>query len=238
MIEIFHGNCLDIFPQFKEDQFNLVFTSPPYNMNLRIRNGKYCSRQLVKEISTKYISYTDNLSIEEYYNFNKKIISECLRVSPLVFYNVQFLTGNKVALFKLIGEYAELLKEIIIWDKINCEPAIGELVLNSQFEVILVFDKYNAISSKFIEGNFKRGELSNHWQIKRGKKVCSSHGASFPVELAEKIIQNFSHEGDSILDPMMGTGTTGEAAKNLNRDFVGIELDKDYYDFSKERLIN
>lgn len=207
-------------------------------MNLRIRNGKYCSRQIVKEISTKYKNYSDNLPMEDYFEMNKKIIEECLRVSELTFYNIQFLTGNKVAFYKIIGHFADKLKEIIIWDKVNAEPAIGVGVMNSRFEVILVFDKNNAISRKFEQAQFPRGELQNLWQIKKAKKENKDHGAVFPEELVEKILTSFSKEGDKVLDPFLGTGTTGVVCKRLNRDFTGIELDKDYLDFAKERIEN
>ncbi len=236
-VSLYNGDCLEVMRTFPKGLIDLVFTSPPYNMNLRIRNGQYCSRQIVKEISTKYQNFNDNLSMDEYFDFNQRVIAECLRVAPMVFYNVQFLTGNKVALFKLIGEYSEVLKEVIIWDKVNAQPAIGELVLNSQYEVILVFDRCNAISRKFHTGTFERGTLSNHWSIKRGKKPIKTHGAIFPVELAEKVITNFSREGDIILDPFMGSGTTGVACKKLDRNFIGIELDKDYFKMAKERIL-
>lgn len=235
-MNLINASCLDVLPKIPNDTFDLVITSPPYNMNLRIRNGKYCSRQIVKEISTKYENYSDNLPIEDYFNLNKNVIEQCLRVSKITFYNIQFLTGNKRALFKLIGYFNECLKEFIVWDKINAEPAIGSGVLNSRFEVLLVFDSVNSISRKFEEAQFKRGELQNLWQIKRGKKISGNHGAVFPEELVEKILLNFSKEGDNILDPFMGTGTTGVVCKNLKREFTGIELDKSYFDLSSSRI--
>ena len=235
---IYNEDCLEGMKRMPDKSVDLVFTSPPYNMNLRIRNGKYCSRQIVKEISTKYKNFDDNLPMEEYYEFNKKVIGELLRVSDLVFYNVQFLTGNKRALFKLIGEFNEKLKEIIVWDKINAQPAIGHNVMNSQFEVILVFDDNNSISRSFKQANFERGTLSNVWGIKRGKKYSANHGATFPVELAEKVITNFCVEGGVVLDPFMGLGTTAISALNTDRKFIGFELDKEYCDIALERIKN
>lgn len=237
-IDLRKGDCLEVMDKLLREglKTKIMFTSPPYNMNLRIRNGKYCSRQIVKELTTKYTSFDDNLPMEEYFEFNKKVIEKSLLISDLLFYNIQFLTGNKPALFKLIGHFNEQLKEVIIWDKINGQPAIREGVLNSQFEVILVFDAKNAISRRFADGNFKRGTLSNLWNIKRGKKIHKSHGATFPLELAEKIISNFTVEGDIVIDPFMGTGTTGVACKELNRSFVGIELDDEYFEIAKERI--
>lgn len=236
MITLILGNCLDVLKQMSDNSIDCVVTSPPYNMNLRIRNGKYCSRQIVKEISTKYVGYDDNLPMDEYFEFNRQVVSELLRVSDLVFYNVQFLTGNKPALFKLLGEFSEKVKEFIVWDKINAQPAIGEGVLNSRFEAVIVFQNSAPESRKFETAQFGRGTLQNVWQIKRGKKIDGSHGAVFPLELAELIITNFTKETATILDPFLGTGTTGLAAKNTGRNFVGIEMLQKYYDIAQERI--
>lgn len=120
MTDLKLGNCLDRLKEIPDNSVDLVLTSPPYNMNLRIRNGKYCSRQIVKEISTKYKSFDDNLPMDDYFEFNKSVINECLRVSDLVFFNIQMLTENKPALFRLMGEFSNNIKEMIVWDKMQC----------------------------------------------------------------------------------------------------------------------
>ncbi len=237
MIKLINDDCLKVMSSLPDKSVDLVVTSPPYNMNLRIRNGKHCSRQIVKEISTKYEGFSDNLPMQDYYEFNKSVVSELIRISHLTFYNVQFLTGNKSALFKLIGEFSDNIKEFIIWDKMTAEPAIGEGVLNSRFEVLLVFsDKSNAISRKFNQASFSRGTLQNLWQIKRGKKIDKSHGAVFPEELAQTCIENFSKTGDVVFDPFMGLGTSGVVAKRLGRSYIGVEMNENYFNLSKSRI--
>ena len=62
------------------------------------------------------------------------------------------------------------------------------------------------------------------------------HPAQKPVKLLEKIIKIASNEGDTILDPFMGVGSTGIAAQNLNRNFIGMELDKEYFDATIRRF--
>lgn len=233
---LMHGDCLERMKEIPDGSVDMVLTSPPYNMNLRIRNGKYCSRQIVKEFSTKYASFDDNLPMDEYFDFNKKVIDELLRISDTVFYNVQFLTGNKPALFRLLGVFHDKVKEFIVWDKVNAQPAIGEGVLNSQFEVLIVFQNSRPESRKFNNAQFDRGTLSNVWQVKRGRKHCDTHGAVFPAELASKVIENFSHVGATVLDPFTGTGTTGVVCASTGRRFIGIELDTDYYDIAANRI--
>lgn len=236
-MDLIHGECLEELGKMAPGAADIVLTSPPYNMNLRIRNGEYCSRQIVKELSTKYKNFDDNLPMDEYFEFNKNVISECLRVSDLVFYNIQMITGNKPALFKLMGHFAESIKELIIWDKVNAQPAIGAGVMNSQYEMIIVFQNSAPRSRKFETAQFDRGTISNLWQIKRGRKANKDHGAIFPTTLAETVISNFTRPGATVLDPFMGTGTTGAVCEELGRKFIGIEIDEDYYNFAKNRII-
>lgn len=236
--KIFNESCLNTLASMSDDSVDLVITSPPYNMNLRIRDGKYCSRQITKEFSTKYDGFSDNMPIAEYFDFHLRVIKELLRVAPIVFYNVQIVTGSKRAVFKLLGELNEYVKDIIVWDKENAQPAMSEGVLNRQYELIIVFAKRDAISRKFNYCNFERGTLNDVWRIKRGKKVTNLHGATFPEELVEKILTNFSRERDVVYDPFMGTGTTAVVCKKMNRRFIGSEIITSYVEVAKERLQN
>lgn len=236
--KIFNESCLNTLARMSDDSVDLVITSPPYNMNLRIRDGKYCSRQITKEFSTKYDGFSDNMPIAEYFDFHLRVIKELLRVAPIVFYNVQIVTGSKRAVFKLLGELNEYVKDIIVWDKENAQPAMSEGVLNRQYELIIVFAKRDAISRKFNYCNFERGTLNDVWRIKRGKKVTNLHGATFPEELVEKILTNFSRERDVVYDPFMGTGTTAVVCKKMNRRFIGSEISTSYVEVAKERLQN
>jgi len=235
--KIYHEDCLKTLKKIEDNSIDCVITSPPYNMNLRIRNGEYCSRQIVKEISTKYADFDDNLPIDEYNKFHSKVLSELLRVSDLIFYNIQIVTGSKRSVFKMIGDFSENLKEIIIWDKIHGQPAMQKQVLNRRSELLLVFENDYPISRQFRKrGRFERGTLDDVWQIKRERIKGQNHGAIFPQELVKKIIENFTNEGDLIYDPFIGTGTTALVAKKMNRNFLGSEISKDYFDLSNKRI--
>ncbi len=238
--KIYNESCLETLKRIPDNFIDLVITSPPYNMNLRIRKGEYCSRQIVKEISTKYEGFADNMPIEDYYEFHSEVLRELLRVSNLVFYVVQVVTGSKRSIFKMIGEFSDNLKDIIIWDKKYAEPAIQKQVMNRRTEFILVFENDYPISRQFRSATFKRGRLNDVWQIDRnrnnGKSKDKSHGATFPEKLVATIIENFSKKGDKIYDPFLGTGTTAVVAKKMKRKFIGSEILKDYCKIAKRKL--
>jgi site-specific DNA-methyltransferase (adenine-specific) len=234
--KIFNESCMDTMKRIPDDFVDVVITSPPYNMNLRIRKGEYCSRQIVKEISTKYEDFPDNLPIDDYYKFHSGVLKELLRISNLVFYNVQIVTGSKRAIFKMIGEFSENLKDIIIWDKRYGQPAIGEQVMNRRSELILVFEKDYPISRQFRSAVFKRGTLDDVWVIDRERKNVEGHGATFPEKLISTILENFSKKKDIIYDPFIGTGTTAVVSKKLGRNFIGSEISKKYYKECNKRI--
>ena len=234
--KIYNEDCLETLSRIPDDYIDLVIASPPYNMNLRIRNGEYTSRQIVKEFSSKYDGFDDNLPIDDFYKHHSQIIKELLRTSNLIFYVIQIVTGSKRAFFKIIGDFNENLKDIIIWDKGVAQPAMQKQVLNRQSEIILVFEKDYPISRQFRSAPFERGKLNDVWNISRGKKLNKDHGAVFPEELVEKIITNFSNKKDVVYDPFLGTGTTAFVAKKLGRNYLGSELLESYFNFAQERL--
>ena len=87
------------------------------------------------------------------------------------------------------------------------------------------------INSKFnSKGNFKSNVLEY------SKSYNHYHPTEKPVELSEDMIGTYTEQGDTVLDFTMGSGSTGVACKNLNRDFIGIEINKEYFDIADKRI--
>jgi len=84
--------------------------------------------------------------------------------------------------------------------------------------------------------NFLGGGVNNIWQIK--KEHNENIKAGFPEKLVFQIIENFTKKNDLIIDPFMGSGTTGIVAKKTDRQFIGIEIDPAMYEIAKKRINN
>jgi len=236
MSKVIQGDCLEVMKDIPDKSIDLIFTSPPYNMRTRIRNGKYTTREKSEHFSKKYKHFDDALPIDEFYSFHKDCITEMLRISKIVIYNFQIVTGSKEAFFKIVGDFNKDIKDIIIWDKGFGQPAMHEKVLNSAYEMLLILEDDKSAGRVIKNSTFKRGELQNILRIGRGKKISDIHSACFPEELAETIIKNFSKENDTVLDPFAGSGTTGVACKNLGRNYILIEKEPEYIDIINKRL--
>lgn len=239
-VKLYNGDCLDVMNKLIEDKVKVdaIITSPPYNMCLRVsKDGKYRSRWWSGNkghFSNKYTNYKDDLPIEEYERIQTLFLEKALTLSDYVFYNIQMITGNKIPLLHIMGKFADKIKDIIIWDKGNAQPAINKGCLNSQYEFIIVFSNVRPHCRTFDNACFERGTETNIWNNKRERNT--KHRAGFPVSLIERVLTNFTVEGNTILDPFMGSGTTGVACINNKRNFIGIELDSEYYGIAKDRL--
>ncbi len=236
--QVICGDCLEVMKDIPDKSIDMILTSPPYNMRTRIRNGKYTTREKSEHFSKKYSNFDDALPIDEFYNFHKKCIEEMLRISKIVIYNFQIVTGSKEAFFKIIGDFNKDIKDIIIWDKGFGQPAMHEKVLNSSYEFILIMEDDKKAGRVIQNSTFNRGELQNILRINRVNSKIKGHSAIFPLKLAETIIKNFSKEGSLVLDPFIGSGTTAIACINLNRNYIGIDISQEYCEIARQRINN
>jgi site-specific DNA-methyltransferase (adenine-specific) len=234
-ITIYLGNCKDIMVGIPSKSVGLALTSPPYNMRTRVRNGEYTGREVADDFSTKYTDFEDAMTVADYYLFHSFTLKEMMRISETVLWNIQFVTGNKEAVFRVMGEFCKEIKDIITWDKGYGQPAMHENVMNKATEQILVFEENASPGREFKRSFFRRGEMDDIWRLKRGK-AHEDHGAVFPLSLAVKAIYGWSNEGDIVLDPFLGTGTTMVAARETGRKGIGIEISEDYCKIAIERL--
>lgn len=239
-VNLYNCDCLEILQQMIEQnrKVDAIITSPPYNMNLRVHSGKYMSRWgwkgNVGHFSHKYKNYKDDLPMDKYFEFQDEFISKALQVTDLLFYNIQMITGNKVALFQLLGKYADKIKEVIIWNKCHGQPAMQTGVLNSQYEFIIVFQNSKPYNRSFDYSGFARGTETNVWDIKRERNKFIKAG--FPRELIKRILNDFIPKGSTVLDPFMGSCTCGLVCQELGYDFIGIESDEEMFQIARERI--
>jgi len=206
-MNLINADCLEYMQSMQDKSIDFVLTSPPYN---RKRNDKY--------------ELYDDL-IDDYYSFNVQVLNELIRLTKnYIFYNLQINFYNKQDVYKLIGKFNKNIKEIIIWEKSNPLPSSGNAITNAVEYFIVLGDKPLKSSTTYTKNIIKSSVNSS---------MPKFHKAVMKQEIADLIIEKFAFNSNNIFDPFMGLGTTGIAAVKNNKDFIGIELIKEYYDYAK-----
>lgn len=198
------------------------FTSPPYNAGKTPTESK-------RGRTSKYANDADDKSGDDYLKLLVASTQNTLAVAKYAFVNVQQISGNKTALIDFMQAMKAHFADTIIWDKESAQPAMGQNVLNSEFEFVHVFSEKG---TRAIGCRPFRGTLSNILHLSnrvgRDSEVQKIHSATFPLDLAAHFVANFSNE--SVIDLFGGTGTTLIAAEQLGRRCYTMEIDPRYCD--------
>ena len=224
MIDLYKGDCLEVMDELIEKGVvvDAIITDPPYNI-ARDNNFHTMGRQGID-----FGEWDKGFDLLSWIDKGVQLLD---KNGSMVIFNDWANLGD-------IARYAEskgmVIKDMMRWEKTNPMPRNRDRRYITDFECMVWLVKKNA---KWV---FNR--LDDKYQ--RPKFVGSltpqnertGHTTQKPVYLMEEIIKIHSNEGDVVLDPFMGSGTTGVACKNLNRNFIGIELDDKYFDIAKDRI--
>ena len=210
-VKLFKGDCLELLKQIEDESIDMVLTDPPYGM--AFQSG-------YRKIGYEKIKGDQNLY------WLDDFVEEIFRVSKNNTAHYMFCSFHHIDIFKQAIQKRFKVKNIITWVKNN--TSMGDLKgdFAPKTEFIIFFQKGRRLingrrDSNVFEFNKTRNEL---------------HPTQKPVDMTEYMLSKFSDEGNVILDPFMGSGTTGVACVNTNRNFIGMELDEDYFKVAKERI--
>jgi DNA modification methylase len=222
MWKVHNEDCLDYLKTLADNSIDLIITDPPYEIHTS-GGGMY------KAKDKRYIKELNGLKN----GFAPEVLDELVRIMKKI--NIYIFCSQKqiLPLLKYFVEEKKCNYNILTWHKSNPIPACGNKYITDT-EYILFFRErgvkiYGSASTKltyFITPlNTKDKKLYNH-------PTCK------PVSILENLVVNSSCEGDTILDPFMGSGSTGVACVKHGRKFIGIEKIAEYCEVAKERLAN
>ena len=231
-INIKRGDTLKLIKEIEPKSFNLIFADPPYNLSganyLTVKNGMIANCDKGNWDKIKDIR-----------KFNHNWIKECIRV--LKDDGTIWISGtlhNHPSIGVILKELGLWIINDVIWYKKNAPPLFSQNRFAPSTELIWVASKskkykFNYGVAKKINGG---KQMRNLWEIP-AQRHKTKHPTEKPENLLERIILIGSDENDTVFDPFLGSGTTGVVAKRLKRSFTGFEIDKEYTEIAKKRII-
>ncbi len=218
--KIYNMDCIKGMKQMPNKSVDLVVTDPPYLIETSGAGiYKQDDKQYVKELN------------EMKDGFSREVLDELCRVMKKI--NIYFFCSQK-QIIPLLDYFAKEKKcnwNLLTWHKVNPVPACGNKYLTDT-EFILFFREKGVR----IYGEYKSKFTYYVTPLNQKDKKTYGHPTIKPLDIVSNFIINSSNEGDIVFDPFMGSGTTAVAAMKCNRNFLGYELNPDYYDICNKRI--
>ena len=223
-VKLFNVDCRQLFPNIKDSSIDLIATDPPYKITSRGNAGN-TGGMLVNKQSMRGKIFTHNdINCEEYAKEFYRVLKDGSHC---------YVMTNHINLIHMLNTFTGVgfhFIKSLIWDKGN--KIMGRYYM-SQFEYILFFRKGKGVP---INNCGTSDILSIPNKKTKGEDGKNLHDTEKPVALMQILIENSTQEGNIVLDPFMGIGSTGIACKASKRHFIGIELDTQYFQIAKERI--
>lgn len=254
MIDLRCGDCLEVMKDIDDNSVNMVLTSPPYD-NLRTYNrpNNNFTFDVFKLIANEITRVLAEGGVIVWI------------VNDATINGSETLSSFKQALY-FKENCGLNIHDTMIWQKNSFFTHKNRYIPDFEYMFVIskgvpkttniIQDRKNKCGGTKISGNERKrdgskkevngkkkgrivkeyGSRYNVWDIPPDRTNKTEHPAVFPLQLATDHIISWSNENDVVLDPLMGSGTTGVACKNLNRNFIGIELDENYFNIAKQRI--
>ena len=237
--KLIQGDSLSILKKIEPKSVDMIFADPPYFLS---GDGITCSAG--KMVSVKKGNWDEKIEIKEKHKFNRKWIKLCKEV--LKDNGTIWISGTMHNIYSIgmaLEEEGFKIINNITWKKLNPPPNISCRAFTHSTETILwakkdlkkAKHKFNYDVMKELNGGKQMKDVWETSLTKPSEKKCGKHPTQKPVDLLEKIVLASTDENDLILDPFNGSGTTGIVASRLNRQYIGIEREKEYLDLTIRR---
>ena len=229
---IYCMDALEFLRKIPDDSVDLVVTDPPYNISQK--NDLKINGRIIK----KNFGEWD-------FNFNPvPILAELRRVLKSNGQIYVFCGTGQIPIY--MQEFIEkwFFRNLLVWYKTNPPPRLSKTnyLFANEYIIYAIKEKgkpslstFNFSSQTTMHNTFVSGALQGKERLK-GTDGIAIHPTQKPLTILKKLISVSSNEGDVVLDPFMGIGSTAVACKELKRNFIGCEINREYVDWANKRL--
>lgn len=233
-IDLYNDNCLNILSKIEESSIDLIITDPPYNLGNFMQDR---DTNLHKMRDNFFASAGwDNMDYEEWKASMDEFMKSASRVIKKGGTMIVFMSIIKVeTVIELAQKYGFYYKTTGIWHKTNPMPRNMNLHFVNSTEAWIYFT-YKTRTGTFNNDGSMLHDFVETSVTPLSERSYGKHPTQKPEKLMSYFVSVLSNENDTVLDPFMGSGTSGVVSKELGRNFIGIELNEDYFIIAGKRI--
>jgi DNA modification methylase len=236
MIQLYKGDCLEVMKNIPDKSIDAIITDPPYGTTA-CKWDSVINFELMWEQLNRIIKPNGAIVL-----FGSEPFSSALRMSNIKNYKYDWVWNKDRPSGHLNAKKQPMrdVENISIFYKKQCTynpvMTIGKKSNSIGTAINDVTCKNNSLYGDFKRVNREGNEKYPRQILKYNRPHPPIHPTQKPILLMEYLIKTYTNENETVLDFTMGSGSTGVASKNLNRNFIGIEMNEDYFNIAKERI--
>ena len=236
MIELLKGDCLEVMKEIKSESIDAIICDPPYGTTA-------CKWDSVIDFDLMWLELNRIIKPNgAIVLFGSEPFSSALRMSNIKNFKYDWIWNKKKGGNPLLSKIQpiKIFENIMIFEKKG--KKVNYYPIMEKRNKIKYRGKNKGKQSELTKNSFTENKSYTHkypkaiLEISNASQSRKLHPTQKPVALLEYLIKTYTNENDTVLDFTMGSGSTGVACKNLNRNFIGIEKDEKYFDIAKQRI--
>ena len=246
---LYHNDLFDVLAELPEHSIDMVFADPPYNLS----NGGF-TVHAGKQVSVNKGDWDKSRGFAKDYAFHYAWLEACRRVLKPA--GTLWVSGTYHSIYQCGHAVQSLNYHVlndIAWYKPNAAPNLSCRMFTAAHETLLWVRKEKKAKHTYNYEEMREGDWAHDfikvpikqmrsvWSVNTPKpweKKFGKHPTQKPLDLLDRIVRASTQKGDIVLDPFTGSSTTGLAAKQNGRKFIGIDMEKEYLDLSKQRYLD
>jgi site-specific DNA-methyltransferase (adenine-specific) len=231
---LYNEDCIRSIKRLANGSIDLILTDPPYNLG-NFMKGRDTNLKKMRDNFFGDAGW-DDLSFEDWEKSMDNFFEESVRVLKKGGAMIVFMAIIKVeSIIKIAERHGLYYKTTGIWHKLNPMPRNMNLHFVNSTEAWIYFT-YKKRTGTFNNDGKVLHDFIETGVAANGERKFGKHPTQKPVQLMEFFVKVLTNEGETVLDPFMGSGSVGVAAKKNNRNFIGVEINENYFQIATRRI--